>query len=67
MVETAVMRPLVPFVRRVDEGPHPALLAALRRPLSEVELVERMGRVPTGAANRPLQDLTIEALRISRN
>lgn len=45
MVETAVMRPLVPFVRRVDEGPHPVLLAALRRSLSEVELVEH-GEIP---------------------
>ncbi|MFT5994437.1 MAG: peptidyl-prolyl cis-trans isomerase A (cyclophilin A) [Bradymonadia bacterium] len=34
---------------------------------AEVELVERMARVPTGAASRPLQDLTIESLRISRN
>jgi glyoxylate/hydroxypyruvate reductase len=45
LVETAVMRPLVPFVRRVDEGPHPILLAALRRALSEVELLEH-GEIP---------------------
>ena len=33
------MTPLVPFVRRVDQGPHPELLAALRSHLDDVELV----------------------------
>ncbi len=34
------MPPLVPFVRRIEDGPHPELLAALRRQLPHVELVE---------------------------
>jgi glyoxylate/hydroxypyruvate reductase A len=34
------MRSLVPFVRRVDDGPHPALLEALRSHLPDVDLVE---------------------------
>ena len=32
----------------------------------EVELVERMARVPTGPANRPLEPLVIEQIRITR-
>jgi glyoxylate/hydroxypyruvate reductase A len=33
------MKPLVPFVRRIDQGPHPELLAALRSHLHDVELI----------------------------
>ena len=41
------MTPIVPFVRRVDHGPHPELLAALRSHLSDVEVVEH-GEIPDG-------------------
>lgn len=41
------MTPLVPFVRRVDQGPHPELLTALRNHLTEVEVVEH-ARIPIG-------------------
>ena len=41
---------LVPFVRRVDQGPHPELLTALRSHLPEVDVVEHaeipVGRLP---------------------
>lgn len=30
----------VPFVRRIDQGPHPELLAALRRELPELDVIE---------------------------
>ena len=33
---------------------------------AEVDLVERMARVPTGPANRPLEPLVIEQIRITR-
>ena len=34
------MKPLVPFVRDVEEGPHPELTAALRSHLPDVDLIE---------------------------
>ena len=34
------MSPTVPFVRRIDHGPHPELLDALRRHLPEFQVVE---------------------------
>ncbi len=40
------MLPLVPFVRRVEEGQHPELVAALRRELPGVELVEHADIAP---------------------
>jgi peptidyl-prolyl cis-trans isomerase A (cyclophilin A) len=33
---------------------------------NEVELVRAMARVPTGPANRPLQDVVIESIRVDR-
>jgi glyoxylate/hydroxypyruvate reductase A len=33
------MTPVVPFVRRVDQGPHPELLAALRSHLDDIDVV----------------------------
>lgn len=62
-VETAAMSRLVPFVRRVDQGPHPELLAALRRQMPDVDVIEhadidegRRGEVTVAIVDGPSAD-----------
>jgi len=57
------MTPLVPFVRGVEHGPHPELLAALRSHLPDVDLIEhaeidpaRLGEATVAIVDGPSAD-----------